>query len=381
MEIVLKDVFNRLISFADGRTIVVPLSGGYDSRLIVMMLKNIGYENVITFSYGRSGNTESIVSEDVARSLGVEWEFIEYDNQLWNDRFHSKEHQKMSRISGGLGTQPNITDWPAVWELKAEERIPDNAVFAPGHAADFVAGSHIPEDLLSNPSTETLVEAILSHHYNLWEWENNDLEEVFRQRILELIDENNLDQTESVVDAYEQWDWQERQAKLIQSAGIYKYWGYNWWFPYWDRKFMEFWESVPVKYRRNKRLYDQLVEDLYTELSGEETKTTSEVKNGYREVLVSNILSSMSTILDKAEILKPFAKNLYQNFTARREYHNHPLAYYGAVADDQFYELYPLAKGFSSYNTLHRLNETDISNNSDIHTKEELVNEFEINQR
>ena len=46
------DAFNRLIDVADGRTIVIPLSGGYDSRLVALMLKRLGYENLIAYTYG-----------------------------------------------------------------------------------------------------------------------------------------------------------------------------------------------------------------------------------------------------------------------------------------------------------------------------------------
>lgn len=42
-ETALDRVFQRLIDYAEGRTLVVPLSGGYDSRLIAVMLKRLGY--------------------------------------------------------------------------------------------------------------------------------------------------------------------------------------------------------------------------------------------------------------------------------------------------------------------------------------------------
>jgi len=67
---VLQKVFERAIKVLNGRTAVIPLSGGYDSRLVAMMLKRSGYENVVCFSYGVPGNMDSEVSRIIAESLG-----------------------------------------------------------------------------------------------------------------------------------------------------------------------------------------------------------------------------------------------------------------------------------------------------------------------
>lgn len=65
-----EEAFKRLIKTLDGKTAVVPLSGGYDSRCIVAMLKKLGYENVICYSYGKENNHESEISKKIAMSLG-----------------------------------------------------------------------------------------------------------------------------------------------------------------------------------------------------------------------------------------------------------------------------------------------------------------------
>ena len=64
-------VFERLIASAKGRQIVVPLSGGLDSRIIVAMLKRLGVEDVICFTYGKRGNREAEISRQVAEALWV----------------------------------------------------------------------------------------------------------------------------------------------------------------------------------------------------------------------------------------------------------------------------------------------------------------------
>ncbi len=80
---VLIDACTRLINFAHGKTIVIPLSAGYDSRLILLMLKRLGYNNLLTFTYGRPGNKESIISQEIACKMQVPWEFVPYSNNKW----------------------------------------------------------------------------------------------------------------------------------------------------------------------------------------------------------------------------------------------------------------------------------------------------------
>lgn len=45
-------VFNDLIKRNRGRTFILPLSGGLDSRLIALWLKRLNYNNVVCYSYG-----------------------------------------------------------------------------------------------------------------------------------------------------------------------------------------------------------------------------------------------------------------------------------------------------------------------------------------
>ena len=137
---VLVNIFNRLIEIADGSTIVVPLSGGYDSRLIVLMLKNLGYQKVIAFSYGRPGNLESVVSRQVAENLGIQWEFVEYRNDLWYEWYRSYEYRMYANFADGCTSLPHIQDWPAVWYLKKNNKIPQDSILS-GHSADLLAGS------------------------------------------------------------------------------------------------------------------------------------------------------------------------------------------------------------------------------------------------
>lgn len=275
----LTSIFERLIAYADGRPIVVPLSGGYDSRLAVLMLKRLGYENVTTFSFGRKGNAESTVSKDVAEHLDVPWKFVNYTNEKWYDWFHSEERREFYEMVYDYAALPGLVHmvWPAVWELRDRGAIPDDALFVPGHSADFVAGSHLPDELLGEEAAGrgAVVDAVWGHHYNLWQCGDGRLENALRNRI-----HDRLRFEGDLTGAFEEFDWQERQSKFILAdLRTYEFWGYDWWIPFWDREFMNFWRRVPNELRDGKTLYDTYVEDLYSEMTGikrDDAKRTQE---------------------------------------------------------------------------------------------------------
>lgn len=83
---VLLQATKRLVAYAQGRPIVIPLSGGWDSRTIALALKKVGYEPLIAFSYGKPKNAEAEVSRDVASQLGIPWLFAEYSLSTWRKR-------------------------------------------------------------------------------------------------------------------------------------------------------------------------------------------------------------------------------------------------------------------------------------------------------
>src|SRR5690625_1271158 len=142
LEDVILHSMTRLVQWANGRPIIVPLSGGYDSRLILSYLKKLKYPKIIAFTYGRPGNNEAKISREVARQLNVQWLFVEYSNKRWQKWFHTQERQEYFGYAHQLTSVPHIQDWPAVWELRNQGHLPPDAVFVPGHTGDFIAGGH-----------------------------------------------------------------------------------------------------------------------------------------------------------------------------------------------------------------------------------------------
>jgi asparagine synthase (glutamine-hydrolysing) len=257
--------FSRLVESTSrkGKRLVVPLSGGLDSRIIVAMLKRLGVNDVICMSYGRKGNRESEISKHVAEALGYEWLFVEYTTKKWREYYNSKEADLFRIWAGNLSSLPHMQDFPAVKELKIQGKIPENSVFVPGHTG---YGCDIPEYCLDNSTSfdsEAYLAASLKKHYNLWGCPyGQELEKIFKQRISKSTSGLEIKDNETFANAIEYFDFKERQAKfIINSVRVYEFFGYEWRIPLWDTELIKFFLRVPIEYRINRHLYKKYARD------------------------------------------------------------------------------------------------------------------------
>lgn len=254
-------VFNRLISKADGRTILVPLSGGLDSRLIVCMLRHLKYENVRTFSYGLSGNYEAKIAKRVASKLGYPWEFVSTTHAEFRQFFWSEERKAFWHATDGLSTVPTMQDIHALHKLKQSGKI-DNVLLVNGQSGDFISGGHVPLSLCSSGATiDDLVIAIISKHYglqkNMLTPENiAKMENRVRDSLRDIQD--SCDTPLELPACYESWEWQERQCKYVISwQRGYDWLGLEWSLPFWDSEYLAFWSRVPFEMKIGQRLYKE----------------------------------------------------------------------------------------------------------------------------
>ncbi len=253
-----EQTFERLIASVLGRPVVIPLSGGMDSRLIAAMLVRGGRADTHSFSYGREHSFETQASRGVARSLGLDWSFVPYSNRDWHRWFASDDFQRFRRAATGLTATEHEQDWPAVLTLNKHGLAPD-AVFVPGHAGDFLGGSHLP----ATPATfeHDPIDWLWQRYYVEWPTAGltPDLRDALRARLA-----SRLNGSGDVLDAFTQFGWQERQAKMIaNSVRVYEHHGFDWRLPFWaDPALLDFWGRVPVPLRRGRRLYFRVLRRL-----------------------------------------------------------------------------------------------------------------------
>lgn len=264
-----RNAIRRLTEFAAGRQVVVPLSGGYDSRLIVTMLKELVYDNVLCFSYGVPGNKEAQYSREVAKALQYEWVFVEYSASLWRQAWRSPEAEIYRRRSSNHVSLPHVQDWLAVKQLLEQKAIGSNAIIVPGHTGDFVAGGHIPAFVFKHRrhTENAILESLVENHLSNMPKAGMALAEVdaLHGRLRDRIDSAFDGSSVEAANLYELWDWQERQSKyIVNSVRVYDHFGLEWWLPLWDLDFVRIWETVPLQLRQERAWYKKWVNGQYT---------------------------------------------------------------------------------------------------------------------
>ena len=277
------------------KTPVIPLSSGFDSRLIAAMLKKRGFDNVITFTYGRKNNPELELSEKAARKLGYSWRFIEYTDETVKDFIVSDRFRDYYPAASNYSSMFYLQEYFALEELK--KSIPENSVFIPGHSGDFFAGSHLNKKIISTETEKELTEEIIKKHFN-----NKEIDPSKTGVILKSIRESlNLNGKFSYLD-FENWDLKERQAKFILNSNrIYEYFGFEYRLPLMDKRLMDFFAKVSPGLKYGKKLYDKVLKEKYfnsLSLNFEnETNPTlnslekQEIKNSIKKIIPKKIIN------------------------------------------------------------------------------------------
>ena len=257
---ILNDVFSNLISRLNGRTALIPLSGGCDSRTVAALLKRLHYDNVVCFSYGRVGNFESARSKSIAEHLGFSWIYTEYNAEIWKNLFSSIDYDSFLRFScrgRGIGCLQAL---PAILNIKGKGLVPEDAVVIPGHTLDVSMGSHLSSNMLKWKKDD-LTSYILHEHYCLRDAqiENGNIEK-WEKLISETVAESEI------VNQYMQWEYRNRQAKFIANdVRAYEFAGYEYELPFWDSRIQQFVMKLPYdklyqrkfQYEYTKRIIDQ----------------------------------------------------------------------------------------------------------------------------
>lgn len=284
---------DRLQRVADGRPIVIPLSGGFDSRLLAAGLVDRDHE-VIGFTFGRSGHPDVEVSREVADRLDIRWEFVPYTQHDWATWYHGSAGNEYRQRAFGGDALPFLAEWPAVHQLKTSGRVPADALFCPGHTVATpserlpqfsangteMAGSSDESGDTIEPTIAALVEYIVETHYSLWEWDSEAFRSAISKRVRRGLlgnrSSNTIANAEIAAAAYERWEVMGRMATFTNGdLRVYEDAGLDWWLPLWDPAYAAAWQQLPAETRRGKSSHTALATTYYEQAADVSSKRST----------------------------------------------------------------------------------------------------------
>jgi len=264
---VILEVMREIINSVNNRQIVIPLSGGYDSRLIASILRHYNYENVICFTYGMRDNFEALSAKKIANDLGYKWIFVDLNIKEQADFYQSDDFFSYLEYADVPNAVPYYQGLYSVKYLKEAKLIDNNAVFINGNSGDFITGGHVTQLYQycnKNYLCKNIFDTIINKYYSLWGYmkTTNNISEITKK-----IDNSYSFLKDSygadinVCDFIYYYEFINRQSKyVIQGQRVFEYYGYEWRLPLWDSKMIEFWASIPNNYKNEQFLYKSTIE-------------------------------------------------------------------------------------------------------------------------
>ncbi|MEZ5026991.1 MAG: asparagine synthase-related protein [Chitinophagales bacterium] len=251
-------LINHIKQYVGTKKILIPLSGGYDSRYLLALLIENGINNITCFTYGRKDSYEVKTAQRVCQTLNINWHFIEYTDDLLNT-FFSEKWEKYSNISHNFSALPHEQDFFALLYLQQQNLLPKDAIVLNGFCQDLHAGS------IFKPLS----------FFNL----SNYIQQEYKIQIDAQLFENSWD-------GFQQWFVQNRVSKfIIHSVHVYEYFGLDFYLPFWQKDWIQFWYALSFQKRLNQQYYNEyLFNGIFKKYKIDFKKPTHDSTNSFYSI-------------------------------------------------------------------------------------------------
>lgn len=259
-------IFKKMLSQINDRQIIVPLSSGNDSRLVVSLLKHLNVKNVKCYTYGTPGNYETKVAKLISKKLGYDWIFIPLTYKSERKFFQSHDFKNFLNFSETFCSVPYIQSLSTIKYLIEKNWIESDAIFINGGAGDFISGGHINKVLNNNIMVKdfklrksNLLDQILNKHFSLWgNLKNTKNISNIKKNLCDEFNKSLISFDDPSKDhlIFEYSGFIDRQSKyVVNGQRIYEYYGYDWRLPLWDQDYLNFWRKLPLDHKFRQKLY------------------------------------------------------------------------------------------------------------------------------
>ncbi len=321
LELISIRIIQKIIDSAENRMILVPLSGGLDSRLVASGLAELGYKNVKCFSYGKKKNFESLTSEIIAKKLGYKWKFIELTHSRVRDDYNSSLHEEYHKYCNTFASVPVEHEYSAIRSLKESGWAPDDSIIVNGMSGDYLTGSHIPEIFHRSEfyvdeegRKDRILTSIIDKHYSLWEnlktQENIKIvSDILWREIADEID-GLPEKIDNDFGLYEFSEFKNRQTKyVITVQRVYEFFGYEWRLPLWDKEYLDYWEKIHKCHKINRSLFVNVMHDL--DWGGVWSMKYPKNSLTPRWIAIIRFLTKIFFVLSRKEVWKKYDKKIF----------------------------------------------------------------------
>ena len=312
MSTVYENSFKRLIKYLNGRTAVVPLSGGHDSRLVAFYLKKLGYKNIIAFSYGDPSMSDSVISKQAAKALDIKYYYIPY-TRLNIRKAYKKYYEDYMVYSANGVSVPRLQTWYAVHWLFENKVIDEKCVFCPGYGG-VLPGHYINSAFVDNEyiKKDDLIKLFEKEFFASMYRLAPDYYEKYMAEFKEYPDIKALPEnvpTKRAAEIFEQWVYKEDQTKGIQNAArLYEFYGIKWATPFFEKPQFDFWAAIDNSLRYKNKAFKEMEKKLL------EGPITDVPFTGSKEqILKKKKLSFVEKCFHMADICLHPRKNHYMN--------------------------------------------------------------------
>ncbi len=259
------NVMKRMLRSIENKPIVLFLSGGYDSKLILSTLRRLQYEKVICVSLGGMDTKDVSVAKEIAASLGYKWIRVNVNQAYWREFRKTSFFNKYFSTFAGFGTRPYLQGITIKGLIESGE-VPKDCVVISGNSGDAIEGADVTHKFISGErySAEDILDTIRYKHFLLNGYKESIIttNKVDFEHYSKYITDKNGDFTdEECEDIFEFFNWRERQSKYVIND-LHNYeevLGLDWRLPLWDKEFEDFWLKVSYEQRYDRKLYYEYV--------------------------------------------------------------------------------------------------------------------------
>jgi asparagine synthase (glutamine-hydrolysing) len=304
--------------------IIIPLSGGLDSRAILAAaLRCTSKDNIITFTFGDKGSFDFEIGKMVAEKAGVKNILLDAEK----DNFEGQYNISMDDVEGMIDSTPFFS----ITGYKEMKKYGDR--FFTGTLIDVLLGRHILSHMFSSDMLNrkilsekdyTEIKEFIFEHQKLYDEE--EIHHLFNPSFLNNVDiKSSFDKThkkfkdiknKKLSDYFAVWDYTNRWNKYIYFAvlrnrNLFKY------VTMLDADLVDFTLRISPELRLEENLYKQMLVKKYPDLFELPTKTNFGLKlnTGDISLLLRKIKNSklrankLSNILIRRNIFQDKNKN------------------------------------------------------------------------